>query len=574
MTTNQSSNCGCINKSFYRYDANAKVSELQKKRPNRFRAQGADVLIKAKHIITMNPKQPEVEAVVIRDGYIVALGKEKELSEWVNEQTQVLDYGNNTVLPGFIEAHTHTLLLGIGLRLLNLTADVAPTRAKVLEAIAAWAKTHTERPWIIGWGYDPSLLDDSAPLSRTELDAICPDKPVLIVNNSLHLAYANSRAFALSGLDKNTPDPAGGYYTRTADGELHGEVKELSAATPLLRALPPIDFNNLCEAAYASAHMLRQQGFTTVVDAGLGLAAHHADLACYRAVAHNPDFPVRLIVCPVADIYDPSISWSEIGDKHLKLGAFKFIIDGSLQGFTANLSAPYLDKPDTSGAPTVDEQQFRAALLKAHKAGNQAFIHVNGDEAIEMALNTIDYVQQQFPRDDHRHRLEHCQLPNQAQIARMKQLGVYANFFVSHVYFWGDVHVEHTLGLERATNIDPLGWAVQQGLTFTLHSDAPVTMPNAIKLLWTATNRLTRSGKVLGEEQRITPYAALKAITIDAAFTLHEEQHLGSIEVGKLGDFTVLDQNPLTYPVEKFAQMKVVTTVLGGIDTQDMVHLK
>lgn len=571
MNPSHQGGCRCINRNFYRYDNAAQDKKSYNIETPHFRAQGADILIKAKHILTMNPEQPDVTAVAVRDGYIAAIGDEHSLKEWISPHTEVLDYKDHTLLPGFIEAHSHPLLLGIGLRHLNLTFDQAPTRAKVLEAIAAWAKTHTDRQWIIGWGYDPSVLDDNRPLSREELNAACPDKPVLIANNSLHLGYVNDKAFELAHIDKNTKDPVGGHYTRDANGELHGEIVELSALGPILQTIPAIDFNHLIEAAYACARMFKQQGFTTIVDAGLGLAAHHADLACYRTVTHNPDFPVRVIACPMSDIYDPGIAWSEIGDQYLKLGAIKYVIDGSMQGFTANLSEPYFARPDTSGASTVDEAVFRTSLLKAHKAGNQAFIHANGDAAIEMALNAIDFVQTEHPRQDHRHRIEHCQLPSQVQLTRMKDLGVYPNFFVSHVYFWGDIHVKSTLGPERSARIDPLAWAEQQGLRFTLHSDAPVTLPNAIQVLWIATNRKTRSGQSLGAEQCITPLAALKALTLDAAFTLHEDHRLGSIEVGKLADFTILDKNPLDMPVSDLNQIKVVSTILGGIDTQHMV---
>ena len=573
MTDTHQGGCRCINRNFYRYDNATQDKKDYGPQIPQFRPQGGDVLIKAKQILTMNPAQPEVTAVVVRDGYIVALGDSTSLNAWVGPHTQVLDYQDSTLLPGFIEAHSHPLLLGIGLRHVNLTFDEAPTRAKVLEAIAAWTKTHTDRAWIIGWGYDPSVLDDNTPLSRKELDAICPDKPLLIANNSLHLAYVNSKAFEVTHITKDTKDPSGGRYTRDADGELHGEVIEFSALMPILQKIPAIDFERLKEAAYAAANMFKTQGFTTIVDAGLGLAAHHADLACYRAVAHNPDFPVRIIACPIADIYDPGIAWSEIGDAYLKLGALKYVVDGSLQGFTANISQPYFAKPETSGESTVEESVFQASLKKAHKAGNQAFIHANGDAAIEMVLDAIEQAQAEHPRVDHRHRIEHCQLPSQAQLTRMKDLGVYPNFFVSHVYYWGDIHVKATLGPERAAQIDPLAWAEKQDLRFTLHSDAPVTLPNAIRVLWVATNRKTRSGQTLGAEQCISPLQALRALTIDAAFTLHEDHRLGSIEVGKLADFTVLDKNPLKIPVDDIQHIKVIGTILGGVDTKQMVHI-
>lgn len=568
MSQSHPAGCRCTNHHFYRYDDASRSKKNDKSGPFRFRSQGADILIKAKHILTMNREQPEVTAVVVRDGFIVALGKEQDLQDWITPQTQVLDYQDNTLVPGFIEAHSHPLLLGIGLRHVNLTFDAAPTRAKVLEAIADWAKTHTDRQWIIGWGYDPSVLEDKRPLTREELDAISPDRPVFIANNSLHLAYINSKSYELANIDKNTKDPVGGHFIRDANGELSGEIQELSALGPILQKIPAINFERLMEAAYAAAHMFQKQGFTTIVDAGLGLAAHHADLACYRAVAHNPDFPVRVIACPISSIYDPGIAWSGIGDAYLKLGPLKYIVDGSMQGYTANLSEAYFDRPDTSGQSTVDEATFRAELLKAHKAGNQVIVHANGDSAIEMVLEAITLAQEEHPRQDHRHRIEHCQVPTQAQLTRMKALGVYPNFFVSHIYFWGDIHVQHTLGPKRAANMDPLAWAQQQDLTFTLHSDAPVTLPNAIQVLWIATNRKTRSGQSLGPEQCITPLAAIKAMTLDAAFTLHEDHRLGSIEVGKLADFTVLDKNPLDIPVSDIQKVKVVTTVLGGFDTK------
>ena len=343
MSQSHPHGCRCTNHHFYRYDDATQSQKNNKAKPSNFRPQGADILIKAKHILTMDPKQPEVTAVVIRDGVIVALGHEKDLRDWITPQTHVLDYQDKTLVPGFIEAHSHPLLLGIGLRHLNLTFDAAPTREKVLESIAVWAKTHTDRVWIIGWGYDPSVLEDKRPLTREELDAICPDKPVFIANNSLHLAYVNSKTYELAHINKHTPNPLGGHFIRDNKGELNGEIHEISALLPILQAIPAINFERLTEAAYAAAHMFQQQGYTTIVDAGLGLAAHHADLACYRAVAHKADFPVRVIACPMSSIYDPGIAWTGIGDAYLKLGPLKYIVDGSMQGYTANLSEAYYD---------------------------------------------------------------------------------------------------------------------------------------------------------------------------------------------------------------------------------------
>ena len=203
-------------------------------------------------------------------------------------------------------------------------------------------------------------------------------------------------------------------------------------------------------------------------------------------------------------------------------------------------------------------------MKSLHRAGYQIAIHGNGDAAIDDILYAYREAQEDFPRTDARHRIEHCQMAREDQLDEMQELGISPSFFVGHAYYWGDRHRDIFMGPERAARLSPLKSAVDRGIRFTVHDDTPVTPVNPIQLVWDAVNRITTSGKVLGPAQRITPYQALRAVTIDAAWQNFEEDIKGSIEVGKLADFVVLEENPLTVDPEHIRDIRVLATIVGG----------
>lgn len=531
-----------------------------------FYPRGADKIFKAKTILTMDPRQPITQAIAVRDGHIVALGEEA-LKEWQAPQTEIIDYGDHVMIPGFIESHSHPLMYGNCLRFVDVGYTKAKTKKEILQLIEKAAKKST-RQWLFAWNYDFSLLEDKTPITRHDLDLISKDKNIAVIHNSLHLAYVNSKALETVGITKETPDPVGGHLIRDAQGELTGEVQELPAIRLLQAKIPKLNHEESLEAAWLGARAYQKEGITSITDAGVGLRAGWDDISLYEALIESPHFPLRIMGFPTHSVLGYLPLPRNFGDYRFRLGATKFVADGSVQGGTAWFSVDYYDKPGYRGVCTVDEEAFKKDILELHRGGQQVAVHANGDAAIDLVLDALEEALTAYPREDHRHRIEHCQVPREEQIERMARLNILPNFFVNHVYYWGEIHRKQSLGPARSENISPTGWAKKYGLPFTFHSDAPVTEPKPLHTLWIAVNRLTSEGRLLGAEHRITPEEALKALTLDAAYFNFEEHIKGSIEVGKLADFTILSANPLTVPPMEIKEIQILGTVLGGNPTQ------
>lgn len=283
--------------------------------------------------------------------------------------------------------------------------------------------------------------------------------------------------------------------------------------------------------------------------------------------------PLRLVLWPVwnafgADIPDGKIKLARYESERLTLGAAKFFSDGSIQGYTAFLGHPY-HKPyhgDSSyrGFPTMAQNKLDEEIGRFHRAGMQLAIHANGDAAIDSVLDAIEKAQRSKPMADIRHILVHAQTARKDQLERMARLGVTPSFFSAHIYYWGDRHEDIFLGPQRASNISPTRWAKNQGLRFSVHLDTPVVPMNPRLLLWSTVVRRTSGGVVLGPDQRLSVMEALRAMTIDAAWQIHQEDRIGSLETGKMADLVVLSEDPRKSP-ERIREIAVERTVIGGV---------
>lgn len=522
---------------------------------------GADRVFWGGPIVTLDPALPLAEALAVRDGRIVAVGTRDEVKPWVAPRAELVDLGGAALLPGFVESHNHLIMHGVSLGRLDASPAVCPSIADVVARVREEAARTPAGAWVRGRGYDDTLVREKRALGRADLDAVAA--PVYIGHISGHLAYVNSAALALAGIDGRTADPEGGHIVRDAAGEPTGELHE--TATGLVgRLLPSETYEETLAAAWRGAAAFAKVGITSAQDVSLGIRSHH--FRVYEAVAREPGYPLRVVGFPV-------IGWREhlpvhtgFGDDRFRLGALKIISDGSIQGYTASLRRPYHDRPDTRGIQVVAPERLRELVGQAHAAGFQIAIHTNGDQAIEYALDAFEAALAEHPRPDHRHRLEHCQTATEADLARMARLGVCASFFINHVWYWGDRHRDLFLGPERAARIDPLASALRHGIPFGLHCDAPVTPPDPLRSIWTAVTRRTRDGQVLGPEERIPVEAALRAYTVDAAYLAFEEHLKGTLEVGKLADFCLLSASPLAVEPDAIAEIRVLGTVLGGRD--------
>lgn len=518
-------------------------------------------------VITMDAATSTAEAVAVRDGRITAIGSNDAIRKLAVSATRVVDLQGQTMLPGFIDAHSHFPGTGTAaLYIVNLSSAPLGPVGSVDDLVAALKAKAAETPkgeWIRGGGYDQTLLKEGRHPTRQDLDRASADHPIFITHASGHLSVANTMALKLANITKMSPQPKGGVIQKDPKtGELTGLLEE--SGNLVGRLIPRLTDEQQQAAIKRSVEDYASSGVTTATLAGGGVspalqAASKAGLLSFRVVAMGGMFG-DLIALPPAKL---------AGDEMLKTGlTIKMVHDGSIQGFTGYLTKPYHtvynNDPSYRGYPRESLQELIERVKALNRAGYQIAIHANGDEAIEDVITAYREALKDMPRQDHRWRIEHAQMTREDQLDKMKELGISPSFFVSHTYYWGDQHRDIFQGPERAAHISPLASARKRGIRFSIHLDSNVTPMLPLQAVWSAVNRITRTGKVLGPEQRIAPIDALRAVTIDAAWQEHDDQNKGSIEVGKFADFVVLAENPLTTDPVYIKDIRVMQTIVGG----------
>ncbi len=518
-------------------------------------------------IMTMNAKNTVAEAVVVERDRILAVGSSDEVKKFIDAHTTVMDLEGKTMMPGIIDAHSH--FPGSGLSAVGVDFNSPPigTVKKLEEGYALLRGKAAATPrgrWILAIGFDDTMIAEKRYPTREELDAISREHPVFVLHISAHTGAGNSMALALAGITRETPDPAGGKIGRDpATGELNGYVAESAAKqlTALATSFSPLEALRLLEAAgrqYVSA------GVTTA-QVGYLTEKYRKSIVPF---ARMNLLPVRLVVLPAEDvaqgILDAKIE--PIDTPRLHWGAFKLVLDGSIQAFTAFLGKPYYRPPveGDRGYLALDERHFREAFMRYHAAGRQVAVHTNGDAAMDVFIDAFAAARKARPMADPRAISIHAQTMRPDQLDRAWELGITPSFFSAHVYYWGDRHRDIFLGPDRAAGISPAQTALKKGVRFTLHLDTPVVPMDPWMLAWSAVNRLTAGGKILGPDERIDTMTALRALTIDAAWQGFLEKELGSIEPGKYADMIVLSEDPLRDPA-RLRGVKVLMTMVGGV---------
>ena len=524
-------------------------------------------------VITMDSNQRLVEAVAIFQGKIAALGSSREIGSLAGPRTEVVDLTGQVVVPGFYAPHDH--FPGAGTSALFSVDLNSPPIGKIedldelITALKAAAAKTPPGEWIRGRGYDDTLLKEQRHPTRHDLDLVSTEHPIYIAHTSGHLGVANSLALQQAGITHDTPQPAGGVIQKDPrTGEPNGVFEESGGLVS--RLIPPLSQQQRLEAIeWAGKHYV-SRGVTTAVITGM-FGSRFSDLQKARA---SGILPLRIVAMGrkgnpgQASAGEAAGLLSGFGDEWLKLGGVKLVQDGSNQGYTGYFTTPYhtpfKGDPEYRGYPRRSREDLSQMVKELHEAGYQIAIHGNGDAAIDDILYAFGEAQKNFPREDARHRIEHCQMVREDQLDAIERLGISPSFFVGHVYYWGDRHRDIFMGPERAARISPLQSAIDREIRFTVHDDTPVTPVNPIQLIWVSVNRLTKSNQALGAAQRITPLQALRSITIDAAWQNFEEKIKGSIEPGKLADLVILDQNPLTVAPSGIRNIQVLATVVGG----------
>lgn len=520
------------------------------------------------NVITMNPDMPRADAFAVSDGRFCFVGADDQIGTFSSHRVQRVDLSGRTVLPGFIETHNHHSIYAMYLMQVDCSASVNRTIDDVKSRIRERAASSEPGRWILGYGFDDTLMAEKRHLTRQDLDEVAPNNPVFILHISVHLAYANSKALENAGIGRDPEQPVGGEIHLTPDGQPSGLLIEPGAIDPVRRHIPKYSVEQIKNAMRESSRHFNRAGITSIHDGGIGFNHHGRQvIQAYRELRREKDLTLRVYMTLIEELYralsDVGLGQG-FGSDMLKLGSVKTFQDGSIQTHTAALAEPYLGRPDLTGDLIIPQNALNEMVERYHGVGQQMAIHANGDRAIESVLQALERARGRHPARETRDMIIHCQLATADQLQRMKQLGVIPNFFVNHVYYWGDRHRSLFLGEERAARIDPLNSALQAGLTFCLHSDLPVTQVDPLNSIGHAVNRLSREGVLLGPGERVPVEEALKAYTINAAFCSFEETTKGSIEAGKLADFVMLSEDPIAAADHDLKRITVLQTVLGG----------
>jgi len=569
----------------------------------------ADAIYIGGPIVTMIRDNDRVEALAVKGGKILKTGSRNAILSLKGPETKVLDLKGKAMMPGFIDPHSHVVLQAAKFATVNLDPypigdikSIADIQRKLRERIE-------KRPpraggVVIGWGYDDTGLQEKRHPNRDDLDAVSREHPILLMHISSHFMAANSKMLELAGVNARTPDPPGGRFQRKAGGQEPNGVMEETAMDVMLKVVPKPTAEETASLIEEGLRRYAAEGITTAQDGG----SFPGIIKLFRSMAASGKLPIDVVAYPVtrlglddALVDEIARTWKNWG--RFRIGGIKLVGDGSIQGYTAYLSAPYFKGPgqqqaetdqcqnpvgtelvlgqtdvgDSStskappastdaarGYPLMSQEEMNKWLRLADSKGIPVLVHANGDATIDMLINAVETARGDLPRPDLRTTIIHAQTMREDQLDFAASNGLVPSFFPIHVVFWGDRHRDLFLGPDRAARIDPSRSALDRGMKITLHHDAPIAHWGMLPVVSAAVNRVTTGGKVLGPDQRISIYEAFRAVTKDAAWQYFEENRKGTLEAGKLADMVILDRDPLKTDPGNIADIKVLETIKEG----------
>ena len=532
-------------------------------------------VFKAKKIITMDPNRPVATHVAVREGKILAVGDAACADAWgsVRHDDSLADH---ILMPGFVEGHAHMMAGKMWDFAYAGYHDRIDPKGKLhkgmtsIDAVIARLKEFAaglpEGAPLLAWGFDPIFLTTER-LNRRHLDEIATDRPIAVLFSNFHLMCVNSAALELAQYSAQTNVEG---VVKGPDGAPTGELQEMAAMFPVMRRVG-MDFRALSQGEDAMrtyADVCRLAGVTTVTD--LYSTMEDEDLDAMLKVTNDPDFGLRIVPALGAAGAQPeklatrALALKARSTDKLRLGAVKLMTDGSIQGWTGRVKWPGYVGGQPNGIWNMTPEEIFATCEAMYKHGVQMHIHVNADQASEVALDACEAAARKHPWPGARHVFQHCQMMGADQFARAAELGICTNIFANHLWYFGDQHVALTIGEDRATRMNATRAALDAGVHAAIHSDAPVTPMGPLFTAWCAVNRQTMSGRTLGEAQKITVAEALHLITLGAAYTLKLDDEIGSIETGKIADFAILGADPFEVAPEALKDVPVLGTVSGG----------
>ncbi len=553
-------------------------------------------------IVTMQGKKPHyVESVVEEDGKILFVGKESDALKRF-PHARMVDLNGSTMLPAFFDPHGHLLLTTLLVAYADLNAPPIGTVdsiAKLQQTLKTYISDHHLKPgeWVIGMNYDDTGMKEQRHPTKADLDAISTEHPIYIMHSSSHFGVANSLALKIAGIDESVKDPKGGKFYRDEKGHLTGVMEEGPAFTQVMMKITPVA-PEVAMGAIEKTLMTQYaaKGMTTAQECGGALPDF---VKLLQAMAKEGRLKLDVIAYPNPDnaVLLADYNRTKHYKDHFRMGGLKVIMDGSIQGYTAYLSKPYFVVPkelEPEGSacnaefkaplllgernravhahhpdakitskgfvsrPSYKQNELDAIVTDALKKGWHLMVHCNGDGAIDMLLKSMEKAK---PQGDHRTTIVHAQTIREDQLDEVKKLGMTLTMFPSHLYYWGDRHATRFLGPKRTAHMNPMRSIIDREIPYTIHHDSPVTPTNILDMISFAVNRTSIKGTVYGEDQAMTVYEALKAVTINAAYQHFEENEKGTIEVGKQADFVILSHNPLKTDKKRLRDIEVLRTI-------------
>ncbi len=539
--------------------------------------QEADLIFHNGIIITVDEDFSTGEFLAIRDGRVMKVGNGDAFESLANGSTEVIDLNGRTIMPGFIEPHTHPVLSAALSNWVDVSGSTNRTAARALNKLKAAAQSTPKGEWILAFGWDFMSLRGAQPLSREYLDSEISDQhPIWVMMQSQHTHYFNTMALELAGITNDTPDPpGGGSYVKNDKGELTGMVTESATVIPFIRTFETkskFDVKNEIQRYYS---VYNSKGITTIGAPGIfpEVYPNRDVIGICEELSADKDPQVRLFYYRVGlpslnDTIRRTDNWffRELGQKYW--------IDGSPYTGSMLIREPYLTSslnqdmlgiPEGSHGHTMyPSPAYQNLFFQAHTRGWQIAAHSQGDSAVEHALTAFNNVLRISPKKEHRYRLEHMALATPQQLRKMQSLGLTPSFHINHIYYYGDSLSASIIGIERAQRMMAVNSALKAGHKVSLHNDSPMYPPDPLLAIRTAVTRKTMSGKVLGLNERIDIREAIKAVTIYPAWQMHAEKEIGSLEEGKRADLVILGRNPLNYNPDNVHRIEVIAVFLEG----------
>lgn len=524
----------------------------------------ADHILFNGEVVTVNPADEVLEAVAVEDGEVLAAGTDEEVLRLRGPETEMLDLGGRTVLPGFIDAHIHFLLYGTN----RLGVDCktgASSLGEIQDRLADRARQTPPGEWVRGWGYNDTKLAEGRHPTREDLDRVSTEHPIVLVRTCAHISAVNSRALEVLGLTPETPDPDGGTRERDREGRLTGVLKE----TAHMQAFQESRYRpeEMVEALTVADRELSSLGITSVHEAG-GYGPDQMRILQQAVAGGRVRTRVYAMVCSlheseefVRKMVEAGVT-TGLGDERFRIGPAKVFTDGSSSGPTCATREPYTSDPDDSGILYYTQKEIDDILGDAHRHGFQITAHAVGDRGVEMVVNCIDKALREHPREDHRHRIEHAGMVPPDLLRRIERLGIVPIPNPAFFYEFGEGYTVN-YG-DRVDHMFPLADYAENGIVAATGSDSPVTSANPMQGIYCAVTRKTLSGTSVGASQRVSLLDAVRAATLNGAYASFEESRKGSIEGGKLADLVVLDGSLLSTPPEDLLSLSPALTMVGG----------